>query len=198
MSNNNNNKNTALVLPEDLLDEMTASRDNKYTVEDKVEICTLWIMGETSRSLEKKLGVPSPTIRYWMQRPWWAELKAHIRKAKNEELDAKLSKVIHTAVNELQDRVENGNIKMDPKTGELRRIPLSSSELAKDGLGIPYDKRALTRGDPTNRTASQGGSSQEETLKQLAEAFLKIAQENQPTKVIEAERVDSTQFTTDE
>lgn len=171
-----------LQLSEELLDQLSSSRDNKYTVEDKINTCALWALGESSRELGKKLGIPDTTIRWWMRQPWWRELLSQIRKAQNEEFDAKLSGIMNKSLDALKDRVENGNFKVNPKTGELERVPMSSSELAKDGIGIPFDKRALTRGDPTNRTESRSTDSKQ-MLRELAESFMQIARESDPRNI---------------
>ena len=87
----------------------------------------------------------------------------------------------------LEDRVRNGNIKLNPKTGELNRIPMTSGELAKDAVGIPYDKRALMRGDPTSRTERVDPKLM---LEDLAKQFVKIVEMNEP-KPIEAEIIEN-------
>jgi hypothetical protein len=86
----------------------------------------------------------------------------------------------------LEDRVRNGNIKLNPKTGELNRIPMTSGELAKDAVGIPYDKRALMRGDPTSRTEKVDPKLM---LEDLAKQFVKIVEMNEP-KPIDAEIIE--------
>jgi hypothetical protein len=87
----------------------------------------------------------------------------------------------------LEDRVRNGNIKLNPKTGELNRIPMTSGELAKDAVGIPYDKRALMRGDPTSRTEKVDPKAM---LEDLAKQFKKIVELNEPKTIIDAEIVE--------
>ena len=72
-----------------------------------------------------------------------------VRKAKNEEFDAKLTGLLDDTIVEIQDRLMNGETVVD-KQGELKRVPVSTRNLATL-LGIVYDKRALTRGDPTSK-----------------------------------------------
>lgn len=158
-----------------------------YTAEEKIEVCQYWMSGLASRAIEPYVNIPAATIRYWMQQPWWKELLKELRKAKNEELDNKLSRIIDKSADALIDRIENGNFKVNPRTGDLERIPLTSSELSKDGLGIPFDKRALTRGDATSRVVKEEASP-EKLLEQLAEQFVRITKLNEP-KLIEGEVV---------
>ena len=156
-----------------------------YSAEEKIRTAALWLMGHSSYELEPILQIPAETIRTWMVSSWWKDLLKELRRAKNDELDIMLTRVMHKTAKQLEDRVENGNYKFNPKTGEQERVPLSSSELAKDGLGIPFDKRALTRGDATSRRENVEVN-QEAMLEQLANQFAKIVKQNEP-KVIDVE-----------
>lgn len=140
-----------------------------------------------THELMKQAGVPVPasTIRMWKNtHGWWKTVLSEVRRAKQDELDAKLTAVIMKGVDELNDRVENGNYKYNPKTGEIERVPLTSSELAKDAVGIPIDKRAIMRGDPTSRIVKEDVN---ETLKFLGEQFMKMVELQRQPKPIEGE-----------
>lgn len=174
-----------LVLSEDLFKKLDLKGKVNYTIDQRVQAATYWMLGKSSRDIEKILGIKATTVRFWMRQDWWKELLREIRKAKQEDLDNQITRIVHQATLQLEDRIKNGNYKYNPNTGEVVRIPLSSSELAKDGLGIPFDKRALLRGDPTQKTQHEHINA-DGMLNKLAETFLKIVQENQP-KPIEGE-----------
>ena len=187
--------NELLVLPDELykkLEQKGGYKANKlgrqYNAEEKIQVATYWMIGYSSRDIEKMLQVPASTCRYWMQQPWWKDLMREVRKAKNEELDNQLTRIIHKSARQLEDRIDHGNYSRNPITGEMERIPLKSSELAKDGMGIPFDKRAMVRGDPTSKVAREEVS-QEKVLEQLAEAFLKVVKQSEP-KPIEGEVIE--------
>ena len=175
-----------IVIDEKIFDQLR-SNNKKYSPEQRVAACAFYCIGESSRKIEKLLGIPAATVRYWMQQPWWTDLLRQVKKAYQEELDGKLTRIIHKSVQQLEDRVENGNIIRDPQTGELVRVPLRANELSKDGLGIPFDKRALTRGDPTSKIVKET-ISPEKMLEQLAEQFISIVEKHQP-KAIDGEVV---------
>ena len=63
---------------------------------------------------------------------------------------------------------------------------MDSNSLAKNALGIPYDKRALLRGDPTSRIERQ--VNQNELLTDLAKTFEKFTKQvmmaNNKSKVV--------------
>jgi len=149
----------------DLINNVGSNAKTKWGLDAKVMAAGYYaVLGsyEKTKDHMAAAGIPVPksTIAYWRkQTQWWGPLIEEVRKAKNEELDAKLTSIIHSSADALEDRVKNGNYKLAGKnedgTPNLVRVPMSSSELATGGIGIQYDKRALLRGDPTSRVARE-------------------------------------------
>ena len=183
--------NLDLVKIDDELFEDIVGNNTKYTPEERIMAATYYaVTGSSIQASEKcaQTGTPIPasTIRKWKNTTsWWKPVLHEVRKAKQDQLDAKLTSIIMEGADKLEDRVRNGNIKLNPKTGELNRIPMTSGELAKDAVGIPYDKRALMRGDPTSRTEKIDPKLM---LEDLAKQFVRIVEMNEP-KPIDAEIV---------
>ena len=171
--------NLDLVKIDDELFEDIVGNNTKYTPEQRIMAATYYAVTGSSLQASEKCGqtgthIPASTIRKWKNTTsWWKPVLHEVRKAKQEELDAKLTSIIMEGADKLEDRVRNGNIKLNPKTGELNRIPMTSGELAKDAVGIPYDKRALMRGDPTSRTEKVDPKAM---LEDLAKQFKKIVE----------------------
>ena len=182
-----------LVKIDDELFEDIVGNNTKYTPEERIMAATYYAVTGSSLQASEKCGqtgthIPASTIRKWKNTTsWWKPVLHEVRKAKQEELDAKLTSIIMEGADKLEDRVRNGNIKLNPRTGELNRIPMTSGELAKDAVGIPYDKRALMRGDPTSRTERVDPKLM---LEDLAKQFVKIVEMNEP-KPIEAEIIEN-------
>jgi len=182
-----------LVKIDDELFEDIVGNNTKYTPEERIMAATYYAVTGSSLQASDKCKaqgtpIPASTIRKWKNTTsWWKPVLHEVRKAKQEELDAKLTSIIMEGADKLEDRVRNGNIKLNPRTGELNRIPMTSGELAKDAVGIPYDKRALMRGDPTSRTERVDPKLM---LEDLAKQFVKIVEMNEP-KPIEAEIIEN-------
>ena len=182
-----------LVKIDDELFEDIVGNNTKYTPEERIMAATYYaVTGSSLQAADKCKAqgtpIPASTIRKWKNTTsWWKPVLHEVRKAKQEELDAKLTSIIMEGADKLEDRVRNGNIKLNPRTGELNRIPMTSGELAKDAVGIPYDKRALMRGDPTSRTERVDPKLM---LEDLAKQFVKIVEMNEP-KPIEAEIIEN-------
>ena len=154
-----------------------------YTPEQAIEVAATWLVTGKSVKTEKLTGVPAATIRYWYRLPLWKELVMVLRRAKQEELDAKLTGIIMDASEELQDRVKNGDYVKD-EDGQLDRIPMKGTDLAKV-TGITYDKRAMLRANPTDKLNPKS-SNIEDSLKKLATAFEAMSRRVNE-KVIEGE-----------
>ena len=138
-----------------------------YPPEIKIASAALWCVLGSSRKVAKMLNMPDITIRSWYREPWWHMAVREVRKNKNEEFDAKLTGLLDDTIVEIQERLMHGETVVD-KTGELRRVPVSTRNLATL-LGIVYDKRALTRGDPTSKVVRV------DTNEHLAEVAKKLS-----------------------
>tara|TARA_R110000850_G_C9889394_1_gene458692 strand:+ start:83 stop:715 length:633 start_codon:yes stop_codon:yes gene_type:complete len=165
-----------------------AGNNIKWTPEERIMAATYYsVTGSSLQAAErcKQAGsdIPASTIRKWKnQSAWWKPVLHEVRKAKQEELDAKLTNIIMEGTDQLADRIINGNHKLNSRTGDVERVPMSSNELSRDAIGIPFDKRALMRGDATSRVEK---IDPQEMLKGLADQFIKIVHMNEP-KVINA------------
>ncbi len=176
----------------EVFDTDNAKPNAKWSIEDRIlavayyAICASSYKTAELLKTHHGLDVPASTIRAWKVRTnWWKPVMEDIRRAKQEELDSKLTAIIHKATEQLEDRVENGNFKHNPKTGEIERIPLNTAELSTHGLAIPYDKRALGRGEATARREV---ISSEAKMEALARRFEEM------TKTITAQKVPSTVY----
>ena len=134
--------------------------------------------------------VPVETMYNWRRKPWWPKLMAEVRKAKKDEFDALTTQAIHKGLGAIIDRLDNGEYtgKRD-ENGELERVPVKMKDAAVV-TGIVYDKRALSRGDPTSKVER---TSPEDSLKKLADAFTKMTKGT----MIEAKKVE-TEYTVEQ
>lgn len=163
------------------MDALYEGRSKKYTPADKIAAATAWMVTGNAARAEGYCGVPANTISQWRKTEWWANLTAQVRKEKSDEADALMTGVIHSALEAINDRIENGDVVIN-KSGAQERVPVKAKDLASI-TGIVFDKRALGRGDPTSRTEKVSTS---DRLKQLKEQFEKFSN----AKEITGELVD--------
>lgn len=142
-----------------------------WTAEDKINAVMAYTVTGTSTRASKNLkaqtgtDIPSTTIRRWKtQSIWWPDVYAECKKKKQDELDASFTDFIHTAIEEVKDRVKNGNYVLN-KQGEQVRLPMGGKEAAWC-LGVFFDKRQLLRGDPTSRVEKVSEADRLDSLEQ--------------------------------
>lgn len=165
-------------------------RRDRYTDKEKLNaVCTYAVTGNSRRCAEI-VKIPEATIRAWKGTEWWAEAMARVVAEKDETLTVELSALVDKAVQQVNDRLDNGNYIYDTKRGQMIRKPIDAKELAIV-TAIAIDKRQLIRGEPTSRTES---ISQNERLKSLQEQFKKFVRAKEVVQeepeVIEAEVVE--------
>jgi len=154
-------------------------KNSPYTPEQKIQAAQAYLITGTSVQAQKYCGIKADIIRGWKANSnWWPELFITVRKAKNDELDANFSAVIHSSVGEVADRVQNGDSKLQ-KDGSIIKVPMGGKELAIV-LSILYEKRALLRGDVTSRTDTGGNK---DAMKLLQAKFEDIAKQLSATPI---------------
>lgn len=154
----------------------------KYTNEDKLYAVVTWLLTKNLHRTASICDLPIDTLRQWKYRTgWWDDAVKAVMAVKNEELDHRLTDMIDTAVDSLQDRLYNGDDHV-LRDGTIVKKNVSARDLMII-LGTTYDKRALMRGDPTARTENKKDT--DEKLDKLTNAFKDIAHNEK--QVINAE-----------
>lgn len=147
----------------------------------KVDAATLYAVYGDTKQVSELAQVPESVIRGWKQEPWWIEIQKQVYQEQNEKLAARISSVLDTAITHLEDRLETGDQKLNPKTGEVVTLKVEASVLAKMFENLAHQRR-ITRGEPTSISAKIGV---DDRLKTLESAFLKFAQARDITDEIE-------------
>lgn len=140
--------------------------------EKKIQAVAQWLALGNMKLVEATTGVSHGVLRQWKLQPWWKEYEIEIRATENIELDTGLTKIVKKSLEAVNDRLENGEVFYDQKTGELHRKPV----LMKDAAKVANDlltKRELLRGNATARTESTQ-IPVEEQLRLLAQEFARM------------------------
>lgn len=135
----------------------------KRGTDEKLRAAMAYLITGNSIDAGKVSGIPDRTIREWTEEPWWADLIAEARKAKNDELDAAFTVIMDLAVGEVKDRMVNGD-EIVQKDGTKTRKKVSARD-ATLVAAVLTDKRAILRGEPTRISKS---ISEKDRLGQLA------------------------------
>lgn len=152
-----------------LYELISAQKTVKYSVEDKLAVALKYSATGSLTKTAKETGVPLMTISDWKNKTeWWEPAVRECRKRKQDELDGKLTEIIDNALEQVTDRVLNGDSKVT-KDG-IVKVPMSGKELSWVA-GILFDKRAALRGDPINITKSTTAEDQMKALENKFEEF---------------------------
>lgn len=142
----------------------------------KLIAATAYILHGSATKAAKIAGVSKPTVLDWKNNSeWWPYLIAHLKEKHDEELEAKTGKVIDQALEAVQDRVVNGDVVMNYKTGEMEHKPISGKDMTII-FGTLYDKRQLMRNNPTSISDNK---SEDQRLRELMQEFIKFSQARQ-------------------
>lgn len=160
---------------------------SKYTDEDRQRVAMEFFVTGNMTRVAENTGIPRTTLIDWKKTEWWDELAVKLRQEKGEELDANLTKLIDSAFEQAQDRVDNGDfrlvktkkaIKHDDgslevsEDYELKRVPMGGRDLVIAG-GTVYDKQRLHRNQPTSIRADS------KSMQSMIDRFEQIERDHQ-------------------
>lgn len=102
--------------------------------------------------------------------PWWKDKIQEIQKDDYDRIDTRLTKAIDKTLDEVMDRLNNGEYMFDVRTGKVKRIPAKLRDINTTFTQL-LDKRQLIRKQPTKIVEQQSTAAQ---LQNLAEQFTKF------------------------
>jgi len=143
------------------------SNPSWYPQDKKVEACTLYAVYGSIDEVSKYTDVPPATLRTWKNESWWSDITKQVYVESNEGLTAKISNTLDKTLDLLRDRLENGDEKVNGRTGELIRAPIEAKVLTGLFHSLAVQRR-LGRGEPTSIKSS---IATDDRLKQLSDAF---------------------------
>lgn len=144
-----------------------ANANGWHSEKDRIRAATVYaVTGNASRTAELT-GIPSGTIRQWKTQEWWPQVIDRIRQEHDDELDVKFTAIVDKTIEQINDRIENGDYHYDIKKGELVRKPMGGKELGVV-TSIFVDKRELIRGKKKQQMDQQ---SIKDRLDQIAKAL---------------------------
>lgn len=154
--------------------KMAVGKSGWWSEKKRIEALTVFAATGNITKVEELTGVPKNTVTQWVKQPWGRDLLEEIRAENDQAIDAMFTGVMHSALGQVQDRLDNGD-EVVLKSGKVIRKKINGKDLSQI-VATNLDRRQLLRGKPTSRseTVVEGNR-----LKKLEEMFLKLAK---PTK----------------
>lgn len=144
--------------------------DGYYPEETRIEAVALYAAIGNCAEVARLLNMNPATIRKWKTLEWWELMMRRVHTEKDEELDSKFSRIVDKAVDEINDRLENGEFIYNARTGETVRVKPKMRDVAMVAV-TNLEKRQLLRGQPTSRSEKIDVT---DTLQRLANEFAKF------------------------
>lgn len=173
-------------------DSTKNKRHGWYSDAKKMEVACTYAVSGNARRVSEITHIPEGTIRAWKTTEWWHEIMSRIHQEQNEELDVKLTKLVDKAVDQINDRLDEGDWVYNAKLDKLVRKPVNAKDMAVV-TAITLDKRQLLRGEPTARVQKV---SENEKLVRLAEEFKKFSQAKEVVSI--AKTIEEEQYAVEE
>lgn len=151
---------------------MPAKREGSTTWswDKRVQVVTTYLALGNASMVEAVTKVPAGTVRQWRTQDWWKDLEGQLMEERALELNGKLKRIVDKSLDMVMDRLDNGDISYNPKTGEFTRRPAYLKDLNKT-LGDALDKQVLLQKFQKPAEAKQDITNQ---LKELAREFAAI------------------------
>lgn len=156
-----------------------------FDQETKTDAATLYCVYGDIFEVSKLTSVPITFLKQWKEEAWWVEIQKRVFVEQNDKLSARISQVLEKSIDQITDRLENGDQTYNPKTGEITRKPVEAKVLTSLFESLSHQRR-ITRGEPTAISAKISVDSR---LERLEKAFIQYSQ----MKTIEGELVDAKQ-----
>ena len=150
-------------------------RGSQYDNQKRIEAAVHYLVHGSLTKAAKACSIPLTTLYDWKQSDWWPPLTERIRSEKEEEFQAGFTRIVESAIGQVEDRLKLGDVKLvKTRDGhEQVRVPVSAKDAIVIG-GIGYDKLRLSLNLPT----SIRGTSDKD-LETLARKFEKIGKQYQ-------------------
>lgn len=126
-------------------------KDGWYPEEMRIEAVALYAAIGNCAEVASMLKMNAATLRKWKTTEWWDMMMRRVRAEGDEELDSKFSKIVNIAVDEINDRLKDGEYVYNPRTGKTVRVKPKMRDVAMVAA-THLEKRQLLRGQPTSRT----------------------------------------------
>ena len=139
----------------DLYDLVPARPGSPHSTATMIAVATHYAICGSVREAAESAGLPVRTVAGWTNEAWWLPLLTEIRLRKQDELDAALSGLIHSAVEAARTRIAQGDCRLVKRKDadgndvhELVNVPVSARDAAVVAA-IAADKRQIVRGEAT-------------------------------------------------
>ena len=150
-------------------------KPNEYTDEQRRAAVAAYQVLGTFKAVAEQLGLNKWTVRNWHKSEWWPEVARQVKQEADDQIVAKFTRVVNTALDGIEDRLVNGDERLvKTKEGhESVRVKMSGRDCALVA-GVSTDKRQILTHQPTSIKGEAEGM---ESLLKKFEALARSSRE---------------------
>lgn len=143
----------------------------------RLKAVTTWLALGNMTQVAVVCEIPYNTLLYWRKQPWWAAMERDIAAGKKVARGAQLDTILDKALEVINDRLVNGDIVLNNKTGELVRKGVSLRDVSSATSSLMQRAAVLEK-----LRQNEGTKQDTETIKeQLTNLALEFAKMNKPS-----------------
>lgn len=157
-----------------------AGTNRSWSDKQKVEAVQSWLLLGNLALTSRILGIPEITLRVWKTTEWWKNTVEDIKLQENMQMSARLKKIVDASLMAVEDRITNGDLMYDQKSGEMVRKQVNLRDAHKVAVDL-MDKRSLL---DKAAAPQQEEQQDEDRLLKLAEKFADFVNKKKDTPVI--------------
>jgi len=137
------------------------------------------------------LAIPEITLRVWKTTEWWKNAVEEIKLQEDIQMSARLKKIVDASLMAVEDRLVNGDLMYDQKSGEMVRKQVNMRDAHKVAVDLMDKKQLLDKA----AAPAQEEQKDEDRLLKLAEKFADfVTKKKEPlpmAEVVDVEIKDS-------
>lgn len=165
-----------------------AGTNRSWSDKQKIEAVQSYLLLGNLALTSRILKIPEITLRVWKTTEWWKNVVDDIRQQESMEMSGRLKKIIDASLAATEDRLLNGDMMYDNKTGQMVRKPVNMRDAHKVAVDL-MDKKKLLDKEVTDGPVE---AQEDDRLLKLAEKFASFVQQKieKPVEIIDVEDVE--------
>ena len=163
-----------------------AGTNRSWSDKQKIEAVQSYLLLGNLALTSRILKIPEITLRVWKTTEWWKNVVDDIRQQESMEMSGRLKKIVDASLVAVEDRLLNGDMMYDNKTGQMVRKPVNMRDAHKVAVDL-MDKRKLLDKEVLEGPVE---AQEDDRLLKLAEKFASFVQvKMKPVETIDVEDI---------
>lgn len=149
-------------------------------VTENIEAVHIFSQVGTLAETSRQTGLSIHALQKMSRQPWWIRELMGIQREQTAIENVRLSKLYGQTLDQIEERLDVGDMHYNRMTGEVESVPLSADSLVKIGKML-FEQRQLVREAPTSIISEQKSNK----LEDLAEKLERLGAYRSEGEVIE-------------